>query len=283
MKFDITGPPPPWHRFSNRLRPATASPRILILLDRSKTKYQSVIDKIHDINASVSVKFVETDFEFMANVRKAADTILADRDVTTIDALFNNAGVITNDLVRTPDGFESQFAINHLSHFLLTNMLMPRLFTSSCPKIVNISSLGHQHCQPTFQEPHFNNIDPQKYNPTEAYAKSKGAQVLFSVALNRRTNLKLETLMVMTQEIVGRSLEEANETLTKTSEGGCATGLTTPLELDVPNGVFMNDCEVPKDPELVTAWAQDAGKAEVCWRVSEGAVGQSFSFEVGLL
>ncbi|KAI7761040.1 hypothetical protein LZL87_011445 [Fusarium oxysporum] len=251
---------------------ATESPRTLILLARSKAKYQPVIDNIHNINLLVNVKFVETDLPCMASVRKAAEIILADRDIAAIDGVFNNAGDITNDLKRTQDGFESQFAINHLSHSLLTNMLMPRLLTSPSPRVVNISILGHKYCEPTFQDPHLNNIDPERYNLAEAYAQSKEAQVLFSVALNQRyaqkglrsfavhpgnmdssmyNHMKPEVLMDMAQSITGRSLGDANEVLTKISEGGCATGLTAALAPDLPDGVFMNDCRVTEDPRSV--------------------------------
>ncbi|RKL51034.1 hypothetical protein BFJ72_g487 [Fusarium proliferatum] len=299
--FLITGPSPSGIGSATAYALATESPQTLILLARFKAKYQSVIDKIHDINPLVNVKFVETDLACMASVRKAAEAILADRDITTIDALFNNAGVITNDLQRTQDGLEGQFAINHLSHFLLTSMLMPRLLTSTSPRVVNISSLGHKYYEPTFQDPHFNDIKTEGYSPAEAYAQSKGAQILFSVALNQRyakkglrsfavhpgnmdsgmyNHMKPEVLIDMAQRITGRSLEDATEALTKTSEEGCATGLTAALAPHLPDGVFMNNCSVTKDPEFVTAWAQDAGKAEVCWRVSEEAVGQRFAMDL---
>ncbi|KAG9502069.1 hypothetical protein J7337_007785 [Fusarium musae] len=299
--FLITGPSLNGIGSATAYALATASPRTLILIARSKAKYQPVIDKIHEIDASIDVKFIETDLASMASVRNATEAILSDRDITAIDGVFNNAGVITNDLVRTVDGFESQFAINHLSHFLLTNMLMPRLLTSSSPRVVNISSLGHKYSEPTFHDPHFKDIDPKSYSPAEAYAQSKGAQILFSVALNRRyaqkglrsfavqpgnmdsgmySHMKPEVLMDMAQRITGRSLEDANEALTKTAEGGCATGITAALAPDLPDGVFMNDCQVTKDPEIVAAWAQNASKAEVCWEVSEEAVGQRFATDL---
>ncbi|KAG5791024.1 hypothetical protein H9Q69_009938 [Fusarium xylarioides] len=122
----------------------------------------------------------------MASVSEAAEAILADEDIPAIDALFNNAGIITNDL--------------------------------------------------------FNDINPESYNPAEAYEQSKGAQVLFSVGLNQQyaqkglrsfavhpadmdtgmyIHMKPEVLMDMAQRITGRSLEDAHEALTKTSEGGC--------------------------------------------------------------
>ncbi|KAF4341376.1 NAD(P)-binding [Fusarium beomiforme] len=299
--FLITGPSPNGIGSATAYALATGSPRILILLARSKTKYQPVIDKIHNINALTDVKFIETDLASMSSVRKAADTILADKDITTIDALFNNAGVITNDLVHTAEGFESQFAINHLSHFLLTNMLMPRLLTSSFPRVVNISSIGHKYCEPTFEDPHFKDIDPVKYNPAEAYAQSKGAQVLFSVELNKRygnkglrsfavqpgnmnsgmyNHIRLDVLMDMSEKITGKSLQEATETFLKTSEGGCATGLMAALASDLPDGIFMNDCQVTKDPEFVTSWAQDPVKADVCWEVSKEAVNENIDVEL---
>ncbi|RBQ76043.1 hypothetical protein FVER14953_12447 [Fusarium verticillioides] len=296
--FLITGPSLNGIGSATAYALATASPRTLILIARSKAKYQPVIDKIHEIDASIDVKFIETDLASMASFRNATEAILSDRDITAIDGVFNNAGVITNDIVRTVDGFESQFAINHLSHFLLTNMLMPRLLTSPSPRVVNISSLGHKYSEPTFHDPHFKDIDPKSYSPAEAYAQSKGAQILFSVALNRRyaqkglrsfavqpgnmdsgmySHMKPEVLMDMAQRITGRSLENANEALTKTAEGGCATGITAALAPDLPDGVFMNDCQVTKDPEIVAAWAQNDRKAEVCWEVSEEAIGQRFA------
>ncbi|KAF5558470.1 NAD(P)-binding protein [Fusarium phyllophilum] len=281
----ITGPSPNGIGSATAYALATESPRTLILLARSQAR----------------VKFIETDLASMGSVRKATEAILAGEDITAIDTLFNNAGIITNDLARTPDGFESQFAIDHLSHFLLTNMLMPRLLTSSSPRVVNISSLGHKYYEPTFQDPHFNSIEPESYSPAEAYAQSKGAQVLFSVGLNERyaqkglrsfavhpgnmdsgmyNHMRPEVLVDMAQRITGRSLEDANEALTKTAEGGCATGITVALAPDLADGVFMNDCQVTKDPEFVAAWAQDAGKAEVCWRVSEEAVGQRSTIDL---
>ncbi|KAF4498367.1 short-chain dehydrogenase [Fusarium agapanthi] len=299
--FLITGPSPNGIASATAYALATQAPRTLILLARSKAKYQPVIDNIHDNYTLVSVKFVETDLACTASVRKAAESILADKAITTIDGVLNNAGVITNDLIRTPDGFESQFAINHLSHFLLTNMLMPRLLTSSSPRVVNISSLGHKYCEPMFHNPHLNYIDPGSYNPAEAYAQAKGAQVLFSVALNQRyaqkglgsfavqpgnmdsgmyNHMNPKVLMDMAQRITGRSLEDATEALTKTSEGGCATGLAAALTPDLPDGVIMNDCQVTKDPEIVAAWAQDTGKADVCWKVSAEAVGQRFAMDL---
>ncbi|KAF4436888.1 hypothetical protein F53441_13155 [Fusarium austroafricanum] len=293
--FLITGPSPNGMGSATACALATESPHTLILLARSKAKYQSVIDKIHEINAAVNVKFIETDLASLASVRKAAETILADKDITTIDAIFNNAGVITNELDHTPEGFESQFVINHLSHFLLTNMLMPRLLTSTMPRVVNISSLGHKYSEPTFEDPHYRNDD--KYNPADAYAQSKGAQILFSVALNKRfgskglrsfavqpgnmdtglyNHMNAEVLTDMALKITGLSSEEAQSSLMKTSEGGCSTGITAALSPDLPDGVFMDHCQVTKDHEIVRAWAQDPEKAEMCWKVSEEATGQKF-------
>lgn len=233
----------------------------------------------------------------MTSVRQTSAAILADTDITTIDAIFNNAGVIVNDLVRTPDGFEPQFAINHLSHFLLTNLLMPRLLAAPSPRVVNVSSMGHRYREPTFGDPHFLATEP--YSPAAAYAQSKGAQVLFSVALNARlggrglrsfavmpgnltsgmyAHMNMAVLEDMSKVLIGGNQEEAVAAYTKTLEAGCATGLTAALADDLPDGVYMEHCQITVDEKAVAAWALDPQKAERCWQVSEEAVGEKFDF-----
>lgn len=295
----ITGPSPGGIGSAAAYALAQGSPAILILLARSQSKYHPIINKIHEINSSVTVKFFETDLSSFASVRQTATAILADKDITTIDVLINNAGVIVNDLIRTPDGCEPQFAINHLSHFLLTNLLMPRLLAAPAPRVVNISSLGHKYREPTFADPHFREGDPAHYNPAVAYAQSKGAQILFSVALNTRLasrglksyavqpgdlnsgmydHMNADVLMDMAMTLTGGNPEQAKQALTKSTEAGCATGLTAALAPHLPNGVFLEHCQITNDDKAVAGWAQDPVKAELCWKVSEEAVGQKFEY-----
>jgi NAD(P)-dependent dehydrogenase (short-subunit alcohol dehydrogenase family) len=82
------------------------------------------------------------------------------------------------------DGFELQFTTNHLSHFLLTNLLMPKTLLSSNPKIINVSSTAHLVSSILYSDPDFNS--GKEYNPILAYAQSKTGNILFSVGLNRR-------------------------------------------------------------------------------------------------
>jgi len=87
---------------------------------------------------------------------------------------------------RSADGYELQFATNHLSHFLLTNLLLPALKAGAPARIVNVSSLAHTMAPVDFDDIHF---ERRRYGRWIAYAQSKTANVLFTVELQRRLQL----------------------------------------------------------------------------------------------
>jgi short-subunit dehydrogenase involved in D-alanine esterification of teichoic acids len=130
------------------------------------------------------VKFVAVQLDSLASVREAAKTVLEDNDVGSIDVLINNAGVMACPYGKTVDGFETQFGTNHLSHFLLTNLLMPKLLSASPPaRIINLSSTAHIVSPVRFDDLGFKN--GEEYVPWLAYGQSKTANILFTVELNR--------------------------------------------------------------------------------------------------
>ena len=100
----------------------------------------------------------------------------------SLDVLINNAGVFPARKKLTDDGFELQIGVNHLSHFLLTNLLLDVLRATSSARIVTVSSMLHKKGQIDFGS--FRG--EKKYNSQTAYAQSKLANVLFSVELARR-------------------------------------------------------------------------------------------------
>jgi NAD(P)-dependent dehydrogenase (short-subunit alcohol dehydrogenase family) len=97
--------------------------------------------------------------------------------------LVNNAGIMATPLGRTPEGWELQFATNHLGHFGLTTGLHGALAAAGGARVVNVSSVGHINGDVLFDDPHFTH---HPYDPWAAYSQSKTANVLFAVALARR-------------------------------------------------------------------------------------------------
>jgi len=102
---------------------------------------------------------------------------LAD-EVDQLDTLVNNAGVIVPERKESADGYELTFAVNYLSHFLLTELLLPKLREPG--RIVNVSSLGQDALD-------FDDLMYERgYNAYFAYARSKLAQVMFTMDLAER-------------------------------------------------------------------------------------------------
>jgi NAD(P)-dependent dehydrogenase (short-subunit alcohol dehydrogenase family) len=99
-------------------------------------------------------------------------------DIDQLDALVNNAGVIVGERAESADGHELTFAVNHLSHFLLTMLLLPKLREPA--RIVNVSSIGQQTLA-------FDDLMLERaWGAYPAYARSKLAQVLFTIELADR-------------------------------------------------------------------------------------------------
>ena len=100
-----------------------------------------------------------------------------------LDVLVNNAGGLLSKRQLTQQGYEMTFGVNHLGHFLLTELLLDRLRASAPARIINVSSIGHRLGAMSFSDPMY---ELRPYNPTEAYNQSKLANVLFSVELAQR-------------------------------------------------------------------------------------------------
>ncbi|MCK9924936.1 SDR family NAD(P)-dependent oxidoreductase [Frankia sp. AgPm24] len=105
-----------------------------------------------------------------------------------LDILVNNAGIMASPLLRTPRGFELQFATNHLGHFALATGLHPALAAAAASptgeaRVVSVSSSAHHRSPVVFDDIHF---ERRPYEPWAAYGQSKTANVLFAVEATRR-------------------------------------------------------------------------------------------------
>jgi NAD(P)-dependent dehydrogenase (short-subunit alcohol dehydrogenase family) len=144
-------------------------------------------DAFSDIGSMLgSVEIMELDLASLASVRRFAESFLAKYD--RLDGLINNAGVMATPEGRTEDGFETQFGVNYLGHFLLTEMLLDTLKANAPSRIVCVSSVAHAGMRGPAGEIDFDdlNFDQREYDPGVAYAQSKLANVLHALDLARR-------------------------------------------------------------------------------------------------
>jgi NAD(P)-dependent dehydrogenase (short-subunit alcohol dehydrogenase family) len=199
-----------------------------------------------------------------------------------LDILVNNAGVMMTPEQRTPQGWELQFATNHLGHFALACALRDALAAAGSARIVVVSSTGHLYSPVVFDDLHFRF---RPYDPLLAYAQSKTAAILFAVGATARwagdgitaNALNPGAIATNLQRHVGGKLRAPRERQ-KTPQQGAATSvlLASSPELEGIGGRYFDDCnEAPvvdhraTDAGGAAAYALDAGNADRLWEVSE--------------
>jgi flavin-binding protein dodecin len=123
---------------------AKAEPTMLILAGRNTAKTSQTADAVKAANTSVETRVLELDLGSLAAVRRAADVVRSWADVSCIDVLVNNAGIMAVDFKLSPEGYENQLATNYLGPFLFTNLILDKIIASSSPRVVNVSSDGHR-------------------------------------------------------------------------------------------------------------------------------------------
>lgn len=198
-----------------------------------------------------------------------------------LHVLVNNAGIMACPELRTAEGWEMQFATNHLGHFALTVGLHDALAAADAARVVVVSSSVHQYMPVAFDDLHFHYIP---YDPGLAYAQSKTANVLFAVGLTARwegDGITANALMpgaihTRLQRYVGDKMVTPPERQ-KTPEQGAATSVllaTSPL-LEGIGGRYFADCNEQemvtrpsKDMTGVAPYALDPTNANRLWEMS---------------
>jgi NAD(P)-dependent dehydrogenase (short-subunit alcohol dehydrogenase family) len=153
----------------------------IIVHGRNRERGLEVVSEIEGEGIG-SAKFYAADLASFDQVREFAETIL--RDYDRLDVLINNAGIhLAPEDGRqvSADGHELTFAVNYLSGFLLTRMLLPRIIASVPSRIVNVSSRGQRNAVIDFNDV----MLERNYNDSQAYRQSKLAQVMFTFDLAR--------------------------------------------------------------------------------------------------
>ena len=217
----------------------------------------------------------------------------------TLSLLINNAGIMACPETRVGDNWESQFAINHIGHFLLTRELMSILADTQGSRFVSLSSSAHALTGILWDDIHFNK---QPYNKWMAYGQSKTASSLIAIELNKKMKdygvesfsvhpggiitplqryLEKEEMIALGWRDEDGSPSELAKNFFKSPSQGASTTLwcATSNDLNGLGGVFCEDCDIAKrksevDESLqrytgVANWAVDTDEATRLWELSE--------------
>ncbi len=215
--------------------------------------------------------------------------------------LINNAGLVTGGVERTSEGWELQFATNHLGHFALSTGLHGALALGAAgrgeARVVSLSSTAHMRAGIDFDDLHF---ERRSYDPQIAYAQSKTANSLFAVQATRRWSgdgivanavnpggvaTGLQRNFTTRQKESLNAAEAAGVFTYKTIEQGAATSIVAAAspQFARTGAHYLDDCQeaytVPNDADLgdhphgVKQWALDPEIAERLWNVSTSLLG----------
>jgi NAD(P)-dependent dehydrogenase (short-subunit alcohol dehydrogenase family) len=231
-----------------------------------------------------------------ASIRRFVAEMLEDE--TQIDLLINNAGIMACPEARVEGGWESQFGVNHLGHFLLTKGLLPALLAADAPRVVCLSSIAHRRGGVNFDDINFEKTVYEKWT---AYAQAKTANALFALGLDMKyaeqglrafsvhpggimtplqRHLDNEEMIALGWLDESGNLSELAASLFKSTTQGCTTTLwaATSEQLDGKGGLYCEDCDVAdladeNTPRYfgVAQWAVDPALAKELWELSERA------------
>ncbi|KAH0274202.1 hypothetical protein KCU91_g5445, partial [Aureobasidium melanogenum] len=169
------------------LQLAKHNPAEIFLGARSKVKADEAIATIRKTVPNAKITVLEMDLTDLASVKKAADTFLAAS--SRLDILMNNAGIMACPAGVTKDGIEIQLGTNHVGHFLLTKLLLPRLRETAQQghdvRIINVSSRAHKWATPGLNLQNAN-TDMASISSFARYGNSKMANVFFTQELAKR-------------------------------------------------------------------------------------------------
>ncbi|GAB4488993.1 MAG: SDR family oxidoreductase [Anaerolineales bacterium] len=226
------------------------------LLGRNAAKLATVAEQIRNQTSNQNLDTILADLSTQAGVQLAAHEFK--KRHTRLDVLINNAGAIYMSRHLSADGLEMTFALNHLSYFHLTNLLLDVLKASAPARVINVASDAHRG-----QVIDFDNLQGEKsYNGMTIYGRSKLMNVLFTYELARRLEGKGVTVNAMHPGFVATDFGKNNGTLmslalklispiAKTAEEGALTGIYLACSMEV-EGVsakyFVEKQAVDSDP-----------------------------------
>jgi NAD(P)-dependent dehydrogenase (short-subunit alcohol dehydrogenase family) len=256
----------------------------VVLACRTRAKAEAARVSILSDAPTADVSLIDLDLSSLASVADAAAKF--GEQFTQLDLLINNAGVMATPYQRTVDGFELQFATNHLGHAALTAHLLPVVLATPQSRVVTVSSLAHRMGKIDFDDLQ----GERKYRAWKAYGQSKLANLLFTFELQRRLEaagaatiavaahpgLSETNLGASTGGLAGRLMSVAQplaKVLSQSAHQGALPTLRAATEPGLRGGEYFGPDgfgEQRGAPEQVkaNASANDASVAKRLWEVT---------------
>lgn len=158
----------------------------VVLACRDRTLAEAAMQRIQKEVPKAQLETIPLSLSSLASVREFVERFTSVHN--ELHLLINNAGVMNTPQGRTEDGFETQLGVNHLGHFLLTELLLPTLKRSAPSRIINLSSAFHDRAMGRPGDIHFDDLffERSKYDGWTAYAQSKLANLLHAKQLAGR-------------------------------------------------------------------------------------------------
>ncbi|XP_065344617.1 retinol dehydrogenase 12-like [Cloeon dipterum] len=248
----------------------------VVMANRNMELSKRAAEKIRSEVPYAQVNVVQLNLASLKSVESCADEIL--RTESQINILINNAGVFMCPFMLTEDDLETQFQTNHLGHFLLTLLLLPRIESSAPARIINVSSSGYKSGKINFNDLQ----STKKYKPLGAYNQSKLCNILFTLMLTKRMEGKNVVAYAVNPGLVYTDItrhwsDRANscfarfKCIAKTPEEGAQTTLHCALDEKLANQqsqIYFDDCR----PQTLRRHATNYNTARKLWGVSEELV-----------
>ena len=236
-----------------------------------------------------SASVMPLDLADLASVRALGERVR--REVPRLDLLANNAGLMALDESHTVDGFEMQFGVNHLGHFVLTAELAPLLVATPGARVVTMASMGHRAGRMDLDDPMF---ERRTYRRWPAYFQSKLANLLFTLELHRRfREAGVDTLALAAHPgyahtdlghegsgWLNRLVEPLGGLGSQSAARGAEPFVRAATDPDVRSGEYYGPRLMAWGDavrETPSARARDADVARRLWTLSESLTGTTFT------
>ncbi|CAH1054731.1 SDR family oxidoreductase [Paenibacillus pseudetheri] len=251
----------------------------VIMVCRNRQRGEEALAAAKQKSHSEDIELMLCDLASLESIRSFAEEFI--RIYPVLDILINNAGVVTIKRQLTKDGFEMDLGVNHLGHFLLTNLLLEPLKAAEQGRIVVVASGAYKIGALHYEDPTL----ARRFNPAKAYARSKLANILFTKELAARLQGTRVTVNCVHPGAVGTNIGVNRETgfgksilkllsyffLTPEEGADTAIYLATEPDLQEVTGQYYYR---RKNQEL-TPRAQNKQEAQRLWQWSQEQVGLS--------